>query len=203
MPLLGDPAKTALSIAHSQGAESADATNGDGNRCAFGEQIAFQEIVRWGRGNPTRSDCTLWKNHFPASCNQPRIPTNQPCSHAAQRQNQGSPAHQRVPASSSDSHEQSHILSPWGTSTGEKVDLPPTLLHPCCFLGLGLLANPGHEPSLCRLVSHRSAHFFPLLLKPRKHGAAKRTLRVSQKWALKCPQGGKNLHRERGFVVFV
>lgn len=46
VPLLSDPAKPALSTAYSQGAESADAANSDGNRCALGEQIAFQEIVR-------------------------------------------------------------------------------------------------------------------------------------------------------------
>lgn len=129
-PLLGDPAKTALSTAHSQGAESADTANGDGNRCALGEQIAFQEIVRSGRGNPSRSDCTLWKTTFLHPAISSGSPPTKPCSHAAPRQNQGSPAHQRVPASSSDSHEQSHILSPLGTGTREKVDLPPTLLSP-------------------------------------------------------------------------
>lgn len=64
MPFLSVPAKTVLFIAHSQGAESADAANGDGNRCALGEQVAFQEIVLWGRGDPMRSDCTCRKSTF-------------------------------------------------------------------------------------------------------------------------------------------
>lgn len=130
MPFLSVPAKTVLlSTAHSQGAESADAANGDGNRRTPGEQIAFQEIVLWGRGDPTRSDCTCREplsSKRPSSARSPPPPTPNPA--PTQRQNQGSPAHQRVPASSSDSHEQSHILSPWGLR--EKVDLPPTLYAP-------------------------------------------------------------------------
>lgn len=107
MPLFGT-----LSTVHSLGAESADAANGDGNRCALGEQISFQEIDRWGRGDPRRSDCTLWKATFLHPAISSGSPPTKPCSHAAApRQNRGSPAHQRVPASSSDSHEQSHILS--------------------------------------------------------------------------------------------
>lgn len=178
MPLLGGPAKTALSTAHSQGAESADAANRDGNRCPLGEQIAFQEIVRWGLGNPTRSDCTLWKPLFLHPAISSGSPPTKPCSHAAPRQNQGSPAHQRVPASSSDSHEQSHILSLRGTGTRDRESRSPA--HP-----LTPLLFPRARPSpLCHLVSHRSAHFFPLLLKHRKHGAAKRNIESISKMGL-------------------
>lgn len=130
-----------------------------------------------GARGPRRSDCTLWKATFLHPAISSGSPPAKPCSHPAPRQNQGSPAHQRVPASSSDSHEQSHILS-LGHRTGHERESrsPAHPLRPCCFLGLGLHAIPGHEPSLSHLVPHRSAHFFPLLLKPRKHGAAKRSV---------------------------
>lgn len=145
----GEPARAPTPLPSPPGAEPADPADGDGDRRAPGEQAAFQEVVGRGHRHPHRGRRTRRGPPPAAASRPPRNPLRR-------GRRQGAPAPERVPASSSDAHEQSHILPQWG-SRGKVVRRPPRCAP------RGPLANPGHEPPGRPLSApwFRSLLFFP------------------------------------------